>query len=134
MPSKTFRIFSITLTPFLLYVSTTLIILQYISFPLFFRNPPDIFWRFLHFPRSLSLILFSNGTEKSCMNKRWFSLYFSSRPSSAFSSCFAIFPFVVLFCCLPSDRISSYLFSYADISSSVNNVPSEICFTMYGRL
>ena len=86
---KTFCIFSITTIPFLLYVFTTLIILQYISFTLYLRNPPDIFWQFLHFLRSISLILF---------------------------------------CCLPSDRISSYIFSCTVVSSSIKNVPYKICF------
>ncbi len=56
--------FSIISISLLFRVSITVRMLQYISCPLLFRKPPDIFWRFFAFLRSLSLILSSNGTRK----------------------------------------------------------------------
>ena len=92
-------------------VSITVRIAQYISFPLSFRNPPAIFSRFFTFLRSRSLMLLSNGTEKSCRNKRWLWLYFSIRFSSAFSSFWAYLCRVCLFSFLPFAINSSYFFS-----------------------
>ena len=100
-------------------------ITQYIFCPLPFRNPPDIFCRFLAFLRSLSLMLSSNGTRKSSTNSRWFSLYFSSLFSSVFSSFFAYLCFVPLFSCLPSLSTSLYSFLYFSTLGVCNGVQRE---------
>lgn len=49
-------------------VSIMVRMLQYISCPLSFLNPPAIFCRFFAFLKSLSLMLSSKGTSKSCRN------------------------------------------------------------------
>lgn len=108
---------------FFLYVSTihytTIYFISTIS-----TESSAIFCRFLHFCRFLSLILFSNSNEKSFINRRWFSFYFSSHLSSALSSCFTIF-LIVLFCSLPADRVLSYFFS------SVKNIPAKTYIFYY---
>lgn len=91
-----------------LRISIIVIMEQYILWPLSLRKPPTIFCLFLAFRKSLSEMLSSNGTQKSCKNKRWLWLYFSILLSNVFLSVLHIYePF---FCFLPALFSSYFIF------------------------
>lgn len=117
-----FLIFSSSPIFLLFMVSMIVRMEQYISCPLSFRNPPDIFCLFFTFLRSRSEILSSNRALKSCRNSRWLWLYFFILLSSFISSAFAYLWDVFLFSSQPWEISEWYCCSYLLISPAGNDV------------
>ena len=103
-------IFLSIFSPRHLQFSITLSIFQYVLCPSRIRNLPAIFRLFLSFLKSRSLILLSNGTKLSCVNNRWFSLYFESLFNRVSYSSLAYWDAVLLFFITPLNDFIIFLF------------------------